>query len=168
MSIVSFFITASLMSTAIFLMVVLAHELGHAAIALLYGRRLFSIRILNVMLRVRKRRGKDGRYVMRFNVVKRRAGEHGEVSSATPRSRSEDFIFSMAGLACEAALLVKLYHSAPWVTADANNAWHFAVFLNVYHAGYVVLSSAEPGNDLYFALRALQPARRRRNPRLKA
>lgn len=162
MSIVSFFITASLMSTAIFLMVVLAHELGHAAIALLYGRRLFSIRILNVVLRVRKRRGKYGRYVMRFNVVERRAGEHGEVSSATPRSRSEDFILSMAGPVCEAALLWTLFHNAPWQSTDANNAWHLAVLLNVCFAVYVALSSAEPGNDLYFALRALEPKRRGR------
>lgn len=168
MTIVQFAITAASASAAVFLMVVLAHELGHAAIALLYRRRIFSIRILNVEFRFRKRRGRGGGYDVRLNVVERGAGEHGEVSSAKPRSRSEDFIFSMAGLACEAALLVTLYHSAPWVTVDAKNAWHFAVFLNMYHAGYVALSSAEPGNDLYFALRALQPARRRRNPRLKA
>lgn len=162
MSIVPFLITAALQSTAIFLMVVLAHELGHAAIALLYGRRLFSIRILNVMLRVRKRRDRDGRYVMRFNVVKRRAGEHGEVSSAKPRSRSEDFILSMAGPVCEAALLWTLFHIAPWQTIDANNAWLLAVLLNVWFAVYVALSSAEPGNDVYFALRALEPKRRGR------
>lgn len=162
MSIVSFFLTAASASAAVFLMVVLAHELGHAAIALLYSRRIFSIRILNVMLRVRKRRGKDGRYAIRFNVVKRRAGEHGEVSSAKPRSRSEDFILSMAGLACEAALLLTLFHTAPWQTIDANNAWHLAVLLNVWFAVYVALSSAEAGNDVYFALRALRSKRRRR------
>lgn len=162
MSIVSFFITAALQSAAIFLMVVLAHELGHAAIALLYGRRIFSIRVLNVVLRVRKHRGKDGRYAIRFNVVKRRAGEHGEVSSAKPRSRSEDFVLSVAGLACEAALLLTLFRIAPWQTIDANNAWHLAVLLNVWFAIYVALSSAEPGNDVYFALRALEPRRRGR------
>ncbi|MEO8880031.1 MAG: hypothetical protein ABI446_06495 [Gemmatimonadaceae bacterium] len=162
MSISQFLITSALETAAIFLMVVLAHELGHTAIALLYRRRLFSIRILNVMLRIRKRRGKDGRYVMRFNIVKRRAGEHGEVSSAKPRSRSEDFVVSIAGLACEAALLWTLFHIAPWQTIDANNAWHLAVLLNVWFAGYVALSSAEPGNDLHYALRALEPKRRGR------
>ena len=162
MSISQFLITAALETAAIFLLVVLAHELGHAAIALLYGRRIFSIRILNVVLRVRKRRGKDGRYVMRFNIVERRAGEHGEVSSAKPRSRSEDFVLSMAGLACEAALLLTLFHIAPWQTIDANSAWHLAVLLNVWFAIYVALSIAEPGNDVYFALRALEPKKRGR------
>lgn len=159
------FFDTGLAYLAIFATVVLVHELGHAAVAIAYGRRLFSIRVLSVVFRFRKRRGMRGMYDTTAHIVSRRTGGNGEVRSESSPSRSEDFVFSMAGIACEALLFCILWNSAPWTTPDANHAWHDAVRLNAILACLVTLLSLEPGGDLYFALRCLRPAgvRRRRS-----
>ena len=156
------FFDTGLASLAIFATLVFVHEIGHAAVAIAYGRRLFSIRVLRVVLRFRKRRGMRGRYDTTAHIVSRRTGDHGEVQSESSPSRSKDFVFSVAGIACESLLICMLWRSAPWTTADANHAWHRAVLLNAIFACYVTLSSLEPGGDLYFALRSIRPARVRR------
>ncbi|MBA2686083.1 MAG: hypothetical protein H0U66_16480 [Gemmatimonadaceae bacterium] len=162
MTAIQSFLFTSCAFAALFVMLVSVHELGHAAVALLYGRRLYSIRILGAELRFRKRRGKRGKYATSLHILPYVAGDHGDVRAESSPSRREDIVFSLAGIVCEAALIGTLWNRVVWSTADQNQAWYRALIISVVVAAVIALESVHRGGDLYFVLRAFRPKRRPR------